>query len=777
MNAPKEKLSFESFQPIAAIDAEGFILDRDGSEGFMLACDGLDGALLEGAEWESLHEKWRNFLSLKPKEELHIVFRKTSDFEDYFEKRLQELTDIHGEFSKKVFWKQIAELFESIGEDHIFETTLLVSYRIAAHTKPSLKSAASTIPWNLEELHSKRDQLKLQLEAMGLQVRILSKEEMEQAIAKAANGRHYLASEGLTNEYPEISITPERLTVNGETFRALTLKSLPESHSEMGMIQAITSLPIPLELSVRFRGKDIEPLKKRFERKRQILFGLATRKATGDPASEAKFKETDQLLRRLNEQNDHLTEMTFTLGLRGKNDLFLRRAVTTILNTQSALQQTEFEETKLSTFDAYLETIPWFYGNVFHQHSILSSNGIHFLPFFRPVKSEDRPVVTFRTRQSSLYSLDPTSKRLANYNWLVSGTSGAGKSFFVNSLLLQSLSLDPRVFIVDIGGSYNKITEFLGGRVLSLDTDSGPSVGPFFMRKSTDDKEERRRREHIELIFQEMCRDEGKLPSVEERALLHDALQPFFELDELPTHPILALQTSLSEVDNPKAKRMSLLLRRFSFGSAFGDFLDNPHPLELKDSVVTFDLKGLKEFDDLLRVVELILCSAIWQSLRERNRFTYIVLDEVAFSLLRTQPQFVDELVSTVRKHFASVVICVQGLEKITSNPAGGAILANTNFKAILQQRGDARGYEEPLGLKAIETRLIRSLERRKGSFSDIFLMDDDRRALLRYEPNALEYLLSTSDPRENQVLTDKLKNLEGSYPEKIFKLLEAEHL
>ncbi len=777
MNEKNEKLSFESFQPIASIDTEGFIFDRDGSAGFMFACDGMDGALFESAEWENLHEKWRNFLSLKPKEELHIVFRKTSDFERFFEKRLHELTDLHGEFSKKVFWKQISELFESISEDHIFETSLFVSYRKSSNAKPSLKTSSSSVVHNTEELQAKRESLKLQLEAMGLQVSSLKKEEIEEVIARAANGRHYLSSDDLTNEYPELLISPERLTVNGETFRALTLKSLPESHSEMGMIQAITSLPLPLELSVRFRGKDIEPLKKRFERKRQILFGLATRKATGDPASEAKFKETDSLLRRLNEQNDHLTEMTFTLGLRGKNDLFLRRAMTTLLNTQSTLQQTEFEETKLSTFDAYLETIPWLYGQVFHQHSILSSNGIHFLPFFRPVKSDDRPVVTFRTRQSSLYSLDPTSKRLANYNWLVSGTSGAGKSFFVNSLLLQSLSLNPRVFIVDIGGSYNKITEFLGGSVLSLDTESGPTVGPFFMRKSKDEKEERRRREHIELIFQEMCRDEGKLPSVEERALLHDALQSFFELEDLPDHPILSLQTFLASSDNPKAKRLSLLLRRFSFGSAFGDFLDNPHPLELKDSVVTFDLKGLKEFDDLLRVVELILCSAIWQSLRERNRFTYIVLDEVAFSLLRTQPQFVDELVSTVRKHFAGVVICVQGLEKITSNPAGGAILANTNFKAILQQRGDARGYEEPLGLKTIETRLIRSLERRKGSFSDIFLMDDDRRALLRYEPNVLEYLLSTSDPRENQVLHDKLKMLEGSYPEKIFKLLEAEQL
>jgi conjugal transfer ATP-binding protein TraC len=763
--------------PIESIDDDGFILDKDGSQGFIFECVGIDGALFESSDWESVHEKWRNFLKLNPKEELQIVFRKTSDFEVFFEKKLDELTKIHGASSQRVFWKQISEYFESIGQDYVFETSLLVCFRKFLNSKASLNPQKKNgLPvTNAEDLKIRRETMIHQCEAMGLKVKILKKVEIFKTLAKATNGRCYISDPELLEEWPSLSISPQELTINSERFRALTLKSLPEAYSQMGMMQALTSLPLPIELSVRFRGKDLSPIKKRFERKRQILFGLATRKATGDPASEAKFKETDSLLRRLNEQNDSLSEMTFTLGIRGKNDLFLRRALTSILNVQSVLGQVELEETSLSTFDSYLETIPWFYGQVFHEHSILSSNGIHFLPFFNPSHGDNKAVVTFRTKQASLYNIDPISERLPNYNWLVSGTSGAGKSFFVNSLLLQSLSLVPRVFIVDIGGSYNKLTEFLGGKIVSLEAEKSRQVGPFFMQKSPNEKEERRRREHIELIFQEMCRDEGKLPSVEERALLHDGLVSLFESDSLPEHPILALQQKLSTSESSKAKRLSLILRRFSYGSAFGDFLDHSHPLELNDSMVTFDLKGLKEFEDLLRVVELILCSAIWQSLRARDRFTYIVLDEVAFSLLKTQPQFVDELVSTVRKHFAGVVICVQGLEKITSNSAGAAILANTNFKAILQQRGDARGYEEPLGLKAIEAKAIRSLDRKKGSYSDVFLMDDDRRSILRYEPNALEYLLSTSDPRENQIITEKLSAIEGSYPEKIFKLMEAE--
>src|SRR6185312_2127675 len=110
--------------------------------------------------------------------------------------------------------------------------------------------------------------------------------------------------------------------------------------------------------------------------------------------------------------------------------------------------------------------------------------------------------------------------RLANYNWLVSGTSGAGKSFFVNSLLAQSTSINPNIFIVDIGGSYNKLTQFLGGRVMSLEPGQGFELSPFFIAKTADAKEEQMRRHHIFQIFLEMARVDGQLPAIEIRHLL-----------------------------------------------------------------------------------------------------------------------------------------------------------------------------------------------------------------------------------------------------------------
>ena len=46
---------------------------------------------------------------------------------------------------------------------------------------------------------------------------------------------------------------------------------------------------------------------------------------------------------------------------------------------------------------------------------------------------------------------------------LVLGATGAGKSFALNFLLVQALQYDPRILILDLGGSYRWLTQFLGG--------------------------------------------------------------------------------------------------------------------------------------------------------------------------------------------------------------------------------------------------------------------------------------------------------------------------
>jgi conjugal transfer ATP-binding protein TraC len=435
----------------------------------------------------------------------------------------------------------------------------------------------------------------------------------------------------------------------------------------------------------------------------------------------------------------------------------------------------ELDEFTLGTFDAYLECIPGFKGENIRTHTVLGSSAIHFLPFFQPAKGDRRAIATFQTRNASLYSIDPVDSRLANYNWLVSGTSGAGKSFFVNSLLAQSSSLSPNIFIVDIGGSYNKLTQFFDGQVMSLEPEQGFELSPFFLPRSNDPKEERLRRQHIFQIFLEMARVDGQLPPIEIRHLLHESLNELFERESLPEHPISALANRLSRNPSGEAHRLALLLEPWRKDGFFGQFLDNNKVTALENRILTFDLKGLTEFEDLSRVVQLIVCASIWARVRQarEQRFSWIVLDEVAFSLLKTQPEFVDELVSTLRKYFAGAIIVVQDLEKVTSNFAGSSILQNTQSKAILQQRGDPRNYSEALSLTLTDQWAIESLRREKGSYSEVFLIRDSEKTVIRHVPSRLEYWLGTTAPEDCFELRDSIRDLKDGFQKKILNFVE----
>ena len=50
----------------------------------------------------------------------------------------------------------------------------------------------------------------------------------------------------------------------------------------------------------------------------------------------------------------------------------------------------------------------------------------------------------------------------------LTGRTGSGKSFFANFLTLALQKYDPRTFIFDLGGSYEKLTHLLGGSYLKI---------------------------------------------------------------------------------------------------------------------------------------------------------------------------------------------------------------------------------------------------------------------------------------------------------------------
>lgn len=750
----KTPITLSNFWTVVKVSDDGF-LHAPEKNGMMFSVEGVDGSFVSPERMESLHNEWRSLLRFSPGEELQIVFRKRVDFLEWIEEQLGQAFLSDNAYGKRILLDRLADQVSQMGGEQ--PTVLSQDIVVCFWTEEKLDE---------NSLRQKRALLRSQLSSFGFRVQSLDRAGIEREIFVSSQDLN--ASKIQEPEWPALAIEADQVKINRDRFRAIELIKLPENATELGMIQALTGLPYPMDISVRLKARDMRPIVSRLEKKRNLLVAQKRSKSGFSAALESQIDQIHHVLRSLADRSESIFDMQVVAGLRlpETQSAFQRKAVADMCRAGAKMDFSDFEECTLQTFDAYLECIPGFSGSNLRHHTVLGSNAVHFLPFFRPARGDKKPVVTFKTRNSSLYGIDPADSRLANYNWLVSGTSGAGKSFFVNSLLAQTSSMDPNIFIVDIGGSYNKLTQFLGGRVMSLEPGQGFELSPFFLPKSEDQNEERTRRQHIFQIFLEMTRVDGALPPIEIRHLLFEELTELFNLNSLPEHPITHLIERLQRQQSGDARRLVLLLQPWGQEGFFGRFLDNNIVSEIGDRVMTFDLKGLTEFEDLSRVIQLIVCSSLWARIRRtgQKRFSWIVLDEVAFSLLKTQSEFVDELVSTLRKHYAGAVIVVQDLEKITSNSAGASILQNTQSKAILQQRGDPRHYAEALALTDLDQWAIESLRREKGSFSEIFLIRDNEKSVVRHVPSRLEYWLGTTAPEDNREFKSATENSQDRF-------------
>ena len=96
------------------------------------------------------------------------------------------------------------------------------------------------------------------------------------------------------------------------------------------------------------------------------------------------------------------------------------------------------------------------------------------------------PLAVFETPWRTAYRYDLFCGDVGHT--LILGATGAGKSFALNFLLVEALKYDPRVLILDLGGSYRWLTRFLGGSYLELapgGAESGLRLQPFALPATT----------------------------------------------------------------------------------------------------------------------------------------------------------------------------------------------------------------------------------------------------------------------------------------------------
>lgn len=549
-------------------------------------------------------------------------------------------------------------------------------------------------------------------------------------------------------------------SLGGLHHRVVSLKMLPDQ-TFASMARVLGELPFGsrLFLSVHIPNQQKELAS--LQTQRRLAFSMARGKQTGvsDLDSEAKLEDLERLLNEMIAQGEKIFHMSFNVLLRSSSEEDLRQQVSETLMKMRSLSGAEGMEETLACFDIFCELSLPNARATERAKRVKTSNLADFIPLYGPWGGHEKPSILLKSYEGSLVSFDPFSPSLANFNQIVTGGSGSGKSFLTNCLMLQMLKENPKVFIVDIGGSYRKLTHHLSGQNIPLSLDEKISLNPFDLPLGETIPSNHKIKFLVGLI-EMMTKEEdqariGRL----ERAEMEQAILQVYQTSSLPG--LSALRAILLRHPNGEIQRLGKILTSWCAETPFGQMVDRPTTLRLERPIVAFDLKGLETYPDLQVVCLYLITDFVWREVeRDRTSMKFLILDE-CWRLLESAAgsAFIGEVFRTFRKYYASAIAISQNIDDFAKSRIAHAILPNTSVKWVLMQKGaDQARLKEVLQLNDTEMAAISTLHQERGVYSESFLMCEEKRGVVTIEPTPLEYWIATTDPRDLALLYEQTR-------------------
>ena len=326
---------------------------------------------------------------------------------------------------------------------------------------------------------------------------------------------------------------------------------------------------------------------------------------------------------------------------------------------------------------------------------------------------------------------------------LVLGATGAGKSFTLNFLLVQALQYNPRVLILDLGGSYRWITRFLGGGYMELSPDDATGHGGFRLRPFALPRTERSLQFLTGWIMR-LLRIGGWTVTGSDPSEIRARIEDIYAFPP-------ARRTMTVFVQSLPAAMWPAMGRWYGTG-AWGRYFDNPavgDDLELADWQV-IDLAGAAEHEDLCEAALFYLLERLRLSLEnpdETDRVKLMVVDE-AWRYLRDPAvlAYLAEAAKTWRKKNAALIMATQSAVDVTGTAGAEALLESMPTKLFLANPELPDKAADLFRLNPSEVATIRGLV----SKQELYLRRPNMAATVRLEVDPESYWLYTSSARDS---------------------------
>lgn len=572
------------------------------------------------------------------------------------------------------------------------------------------------------------------------------------------------------------TVTPRLISLGlRNTPRSFRLYSLPDCFSSLKNVAK--NVQCPHLMTLNFRNQDTGSFtNKNGARINELEKLLKSPMAMIFPQAKKEKSVREQLRDELSDGLNAMASMQLTLTLfTNKKEERLHR--------QSAINAfraggLDMQVISMLQSQGLMTTLPFMMSDGFwddcdkagHIHNVKTSNVANLLPLVLDVKNFSGGMMLPTMRQQAFW-FDPFNCGSDNYNIALTGGSGAGKSFFVQKLAETLYAMNGKIWALDKGKSFKKLTLMLGGSYM---TSEKIYLNPFthLERIAKGDEYTDEKGEKVNPLKETLHTITGLFatmacPSREmgdfEKAVLSDCIITAWEANKSETlvdHVQEALFAAAEKNNHDqRISDIAMQLNKYRSDGIYGDTFNKPSMLDPNVHFTTIELDGFPS--DIMRPVIFALMSSITQQMYlsgSRSTPKMCIIEE-AWSLMagsNAQAQeFINTGYRTARKFGGSFCTVTQGIEDFYSTPEALAAFNNSDIHITLRQGSGLDKFikENPEHFSPYEQFVLKSFQASAvAGYSSVMLKagghttfhrlfaDPFTRACLSTEPHEAEY-------------------------------------
>ena len=421
--------------------------------------------------------------------------------------------------------------------------------------------------------------------------------------------------------------------------------------------------------------------------------------------------------------------------------------------------------------------IPFLFGNEAKRClSVTNESAIALLPLFSEWKGTGTGHVALISRTGQLMTVSLHDSQ-TNKNALIAAESGSGKSFYTNELLTMYMSEGAKCWVIDIGRSYAKLCESLGGEFICFDDSKKPCLNIFELVRDYDEEND-----ILKAVVKLMIAPNSTLSDTQS-SVLDKVMDEQWAIHKNSLNINLiesALKETAIKMEDQRIMDMATQLYQFTSKGSYGKYFNGKNNIEFNKDFTVLELEELSGRPALRKVVLANLIFQIQQAVflsKDRSQKKICMIDE-AWDLLKEgqSAQFVEHAYRKFRKYNGSMIIATQSLNDLyTASTAGKAIAENSAFYFLLHQKPETIEQvkeEKRLDLSEGGYHWLKSVYTQAGAFSEIFVKSGAGNGIGRLIVSDFQKLLYSTTPEDVQAINNYV-NMGYNYTQAINQVLK----